>query len=92
MEKLDDKKKSKSYDGLPTYITVNNADGELVAYIPLKPEAGLDDGPIVNKDYVCTVNYGDEGITFTDINGKIYSSDALTHLNRKQALKAVHND
>ncbi|UIF29193.1 hypothetical protein KB236_11925 [Levilactobacillus brevis] len=47
-KKLSDKEKAKLWDDLPNYITVSQPNGELIAYIPLKPEAGSSDGMIVN--------------------------------------------
>lgn len=91
-KQLSDKEKAKLWDDLPNYFTVSDPNGELIAYIPIKPEAGLNDGMIVNKDYICTESYSDEEAHFADINGKIYYQSAMMWGDRKQAQKVIDHD
>ncbi|WP_125545400.1 hypothetical protein [Levilactobacillus lindianensis] len=91
-KKLSDKEKAKLWDDLPNYITVSQPNGELISYIPLKPEAGLNDGMIVNKDYIFTESYSKEEAHFVDIDGKVYYESAMTWGNHKQAQEVVDRD
>ena len=91
-KQLSDKEKAKLWDDLPNYITVNQPNGELISYIPLKPEAGLNDGMIVNKDYIFTESYSKEEAHFADIDGKVYYEGAMTWGNHKQAQEVVDRD
>lgn len=91
-KQLSDKEKAKLWDDLPNYITVSQPNGELISYIPLKPEAGSSDGMIVNKDYIFTENYSKEEAHFADIDGKVYYEGAMTWGNHKQAQEVVDRD
>lgn len=92
MKKLSDKEKAKLWDDLPKYFTVSEPNGELIAYIPVKPEAGLGDGMITNKDCIYTESYSDEEARFVDIDGKVYYEGAMTWGNHKQAQEVVDRD
>ncbi|WP_204120231.1 hypothetical protein [Levilactobacillus wangkuiensis] len=91
-KQLSDKEKAKMWDDLPNYITVNQPNGELIAYIPLKPESGFSDGMIVNKDCIFTESYSKEEAHFADIDGKVYYEGAMTWGNHKQAQEVVDRD
>lgn len=91
-KQLSDKEKAKLWDNLPNYITVSQPNGELIAYIPLKPEAGSDDGMIVNKDYSFTESYSKEEAHFADIDGKVYYEGAMTWGNHKQSQEVIDHE